>query len=69
MLTCYKHVDNCVQVLGFTRENCGDEEFHKLFLDVENILHTLDETIKIPRIGHLTHRNNIPIKSPEEYLF
>ena len=57
---CCEYVNNCVQVINSIHEN-SEEEFHKLFLDVENVLSLVDETVKTPRlIRQSTYRNNIP---------
>lgn len=63
-----EYVDNCIKVVNLFREY-GDEEFHSLFLNVENILNSLGETVKMPRIiGLHTKRNNIPADWPEQYF-
>jgi len=40
---------NSVQVINSIRDN-SEEEFHKLFLDVENVLSLVDETAKTLKI-------------------
>jgi hypothetical protein len=64
---CCEYVNNCVQVINSIHEN-SEEEFQKLFLDVENVLSLVDETVKTSRlIRQSTYRNNIPADSPEQY--
>lgn len=64
---CCQYVNNCMQVINSIHEN-SEEEFHKLFLDVENVLSLVDETVKMPRLNRQsTYRNNIPADSPEQY--
>jgi len=56
-----------MQVINSIHEN-SEEEFHKLFLDVENVLSLVDGTVKMQRlIRQSTYRNNIPADSPEQY--
>ncbi|XP_025192657.1 52 kDa repressor of the inhibitor of the protein kinase-like [Melanaphis sacchari] len=65
---CCAYVNNCVQVINSIREN-SDEEFHKLFLEVENVLSLVDETVKTPRLVRQSiYRNNILADSPEHFL-
>lgn len=46
---CCQYVNNCVQVINSIHEN-SEEEFHKVFLDVENVLSLVDEMVKMPRL-------------------
>jgi len=64
---CCEYVNNCVQVINSIHEN-SEEEFHKLFLDIENVLSLVDKTVKMPRlIRQSTYHNNILEDSPEQY--
>lgn len=48
----------------------SEQEFHKLFLEVENVLSLVDETVKMSRLIRQStriYRNNIPADSPEKY--
>lgn len=63
---CCEYINNCVQVINSISEN-SEEEFHKLILDVENVLCLVDETVKTPRLIRQSIRNNIPADSTEEY--
>lgn len=63
-----EYVDNCIKIVDSFREY-SDEEFHSLFLNVENILNSLEEMVKTPKIIRLhSKRNNISADWPEQYF-
>jgi len=64
---CCENVENCIQVLSSIRINAV-KEFQTLFLEIEQKLNLLDETIQITRItGRQLSRSNTSAKSPEQY--
>lgn len=63
-----QHVDLIIKTIEDVRQNI-DSKFAKLFLNAQNLLCTVNEEIKIPRItSRQEHRANYNTKDPETYF-
>lgn len=63
-----EYAENCIKVVDSFCEY-SDKEFYSLFLNVDNIINSLEETVKTPRIIRLhTKHNNISAHWLEQYF-
>lgn len=64
---CLRDIEVTVMTLKQWRQNC-DDEFKKLYSDIENVAERLNFTLAVPRLtGRQKNRSNHPFENPEEY--